>query len=263
MRRFGSIFTLLMAVTLIMFSFSGCNIGSKARRCEALLEEKYGEEFTVLQTWTEPLGTDVFKSEYHAVCYSVNHPEVLLEITVEDFGKKEFTDTYPMGIMAAKVSEILESELSNYFEECYVHAQCLGKCPEFKNYDDVTIESYTEKIENPDLYFFVGVNTDVYHADDYAEEFDFLLETIEEINASLRISGNMTTYFLPSEPYEACIRSFQERMDPGEATDDILEDYYGFAFGFNDVEQEWSFTSWKSSKWDGITKEKYIDMREE
>lgn len=258
-----NIFILLTALVCMPFLISGCSIGNKAQKCKNLLEEKYGEEFTVLRNWTQPLGSDVFKSEYHAVCSPVSHPEVLLEITVEDFNRKIFTDTYPQGIMAEKTSAILETALSDYFAECSVHAQCLGFCPEFTSYDSVHVESCVEQTEDPHIYFRVCVNTDVYQENTYSDEFDFLLNTIADINRSLSIHGTMTVYFLPDAPYKACVQSFQEHIDTGEAVHAAADGYYSFAFGFDDTEQIWRFTAWESLKPIAITKEDYFEMRKE
>ena len=119
MRKIRSALIAIMVVIIGMTIFSRCG-ESREQKMKVLVEEKYGEEFTILKTWTEPLGADVTKTEYHATAAPVDNQDAVFEITVMNFKEKIFEDTYPEGKISALFSEKLKKQCASYLGDCYV-----------------------------------------------------------------------------------------------------------------------------------------------
>ncbi len=257
----------LTAAVMVCSLLTGCG-SSRERKIKRMLKEKYGEEFTILKTWTQPLGTDVFKSEYHATAAPIDNQEAVFEITVTNFKEKTFEDTYPKAVVGKLLSDTLQSELSPYFGECYVHSWIAGVCPELDQMDAPSVEAYAKLADMTENKYYmsinkyyVAVNTSQYRGDDYEEEYDTIHDALTRVNTESGFDGDMRIYFLPNEKYSELINSIQIYGDFDANGEKVVEDYYGYGFGYNDG--KWFSTVIKTIRATGISKEEYIKIRKE
>lgn len=258
----------LITIIVMMFgmtAFSGCG-ESREQKMKALVEEKYGEEFTILKTWTQPYGSDVTKSEYHATVAPVDDPESVFELTVWDFKEKDFQDTYPQAKIAALLSEQFKEQIDSYFEDCYVWGYSVDTTEEekFQQLDEITVEQYTKTFENPRIRFRLLVNTSVYQNTAYADEFDYLLNTFSEFIQTTGIGGSLLVYFLPASNLEEYIQQRKNHYTTDYSLEQPVKDFNIYNFTYSS-ENQWSFWLYKAPYQTMVTmtKDEYVKMREE
>lgn len=265
MRRVRFILITVVVGILGMVIFSGCG-ESREQKMKALVEEKYGEEFTILKTWTEPLGSDVTKSEYHATAAPVDNQEAVFEITVTNFKEKTFEDTYPEGKISALFSEKLKEQCASYLGDCYVWGYCLdntyGNLQQMK---EITIDEYKKIFDKPKFLFRAVINTSVYKNEEYADEFEYLQKATAEFNQELGIDGSLIVIFLPDTQFEEYRNQKHIYYKINDSLNQIVKDYPSFEFGFSSKINEW--VCWKYSVTSGtneiIMKDEYISLRKE
>ncbi len=246
-----------------MLLCTGCD--DKSRTMEELLEEKYDEEFEIGHTWTTPLGADVRRIEYHAICSPAAHPEVTFEISVQDFDEGAFVDDYAQGIVSAQLSDIMEDKLRDTFGECCVYAGCMGKSPEFSDYASVSIDDYAKRAEEPWAYYDIFVNVDLYETEDYAAEFDALCDVLMEMEQDSGINTTMSVYFLPGsicEMAKAHLTAY--RQWNASLKDAVKQAYSKYTFAFDENEQVWRYNVYEAPNWKvrSITRDEYINCRQ-
>lgn len=266
MRKIRFALITIMMVILGMIAFSGCG-ESREQKMKVLVEEKYGDEFTILKTWTQPYGSDVTRSEYHATAVPVDNPEAVFELTVLDFKEKDFRDTYPQAKIAALLSEQFKEQIDSYLGDCYVWGCCINSIEneKYQQLDKITVEEYTKTFENPQITFRVLVNASVYQNTAYADEFDYLLNTFSEFIQTTGIEGTLLIYFLPSSNLEEYILQRKNHYTIDDSLEQIVKGFYLYDFNYSSENQEWSFWVYKGSYHTAIamTKDEYVKMREE
>lgn len=266
MRRIRFILITAVVVIIGMVAFSGCG-ESREQKMKALVEEKYGEEFTILKTWTQPYGADVTRSEYHATAAPVDDPESIFELTVWDFKEKHFRDTYPQAKIAALLSEQFKEQIDSYFEDCYVWGYCVNTTEDnkFQQLDAFTIEEYTETFEEPRIQFRVLVNEAAYRNTVYSDEFDYLLNAFSEFIQMTGIEGTLLIYFLPPSNLEEYILQRKNHYTIDDSLEQPVKGFNLYVFTYSS-ENQWSFWVYKGSYYmpaTTMTKEDYIVMRKE
>ncbi|MDE6729470.1 MAG: hypothetical protein K2J71_01680 [Oscillospiraceae bacterium] len=266
MRKVRFILITVVVMILGMVVFSGCG-ESREQKMKVLVEEKYGEEFTILKTWTQPYGADVTRSEYHATAAPVDDPESIFELTVWDFKEKHFRDTYPQAKIAALLSEQFKEQIDSYFEDCYVWGYSVDTTEEekFQQLDEITVEQYTKMFENPRIQFRLLVNASVYQNTAYADEYDYLLNTFSEFIQVTGIEGSLLIYFLPAWNLEEYILQRKNHYTIDDSLEQPVKGFNLYVFTYSS-ENQWSFWVYKGSYYmpaATMTKEDYIVMRKE
>ncbi len=255
----------VLTAVLLCSVLTGCGF-SREEKMANLLEEKYSEDFVIGYTWTESLGADVTKTEYHAICSPAAHPEVAFEISVQDFGDKVFTDDYAQGIVAAQLSDRMAEKLRDRFGECYVYTGCMGGSPAFPDFTSVSIAEYAARAEEPWAYYDIFVNADQYTEADYAAEFDMLCNVLTETELDSGMNTTMSVYFVSETMCEtAKTHLTMYRQWNSSLKDAVKESYSQYTFAFDGTEQLWRHNVYEAPDWKvrSITKDEYIKLREE
>lgn len=229
---------------------SGClrlfNVDSKEREMEIvarLLQEKYGEEFTIHNTWG-----DVGYS-YIAVCSPVAEPGIVFESVFYIGGEgKLYKDEYPQGIVAWELEQLLQPEVRKISEDAYIKAFPFYAETAFTRREDVTIESYLEAIGSDDnasqrIYFEVYANIGNIKSIDYEEVYSVLKEISTSIAPS---SGSIGLYYIKMEDIDLCREYFKRNSDLYSEIKHILADYEEYGTGITAGEIKESFDQFKS-----------------
>lgn len=182
------------------------------------------------------------------------------------FGKEDFYDTYPNSIVGVQLQEQMQKKLSVYFPECFVYAYARAGKVTFSSREEVTIEEFVKRSEDPSVRYSIGVNQNALQSEDYGEECDFLFECLAEMNEESAIDGTQGVYFLPESAYNQYYEHYQEKISFAESRPEFLDDYSQIGMGFYVVDGSKTILmhgicgSLESTK---ISKEEYIELRKE
>ena len=105
------------------------------------------------------------------------------------------------------------------------------------------------------------MDTSQYHVDDFAEEYDTIHDALTKVNTVTGFDGDMVIYFLPSNKYLEIINALQIYGGFNVSVENVVEGYYGYGFGYD--EEKWFSTIIKTIHPTAISKEDYIEIREE
>ena len=193
-----------------------------------LLQEKYGEEFTIHNTWG-----DVGYS-YIAVCSPVAEPGIVFESVFYIGGEgKLYKDEYPQGIVAWELEQLLQPEVRKISEDAYIKAFPFYAETAFTRREDVTIESYLEAID-PDapasqhIMFEVYANIENIKSIDYEEVYSVLNVISKSIAPN---SGSIGLYYIETEDIELCREYFKSRSKTYSEKKHILIGYHRYGTG--------------------------------
>lgn len=232
---------LVLAGAIVLIS---CNIVEPVqyRYAKKLLEEKYNEEFEVLDTWGNG------GKSYYALCYPVRDRSILFEGNFA-LDRSDFRDEYDRAIFAKEVKEIIQPKLDSLFSECYVYISIASKESGITDKDAITIKSFIDATESPELYFVVGVNNDSNVQIDFDEEYKLLTQYIKDIDY-IDDSAAMHLYFLPEQQYLKYVNYYKNNVGQKGEIKSIVKGYPDIGFGIEN----------------GIlnkSKEEYINFRKE
>ena len=207
------------ALAATVFVSAGCGRTTKAdeeRNLEKKLEEKYGEEFTVIKSYiSDPYWWDDAPGTLEATCCLKDDESMVFEATYGLAGKTVWDDSYIQTVLEKKMTADLEQFLSdrcdNYFVRAWVKKPNMQTYEESKKYtaftkaSDVTVNSYEEMYgEKMEVTFYVVLDwARASRSYSYADEilglyskrfkdanisFHCFLQSIEMIEAAKNIS---------------------------------------------------------------------------
>lgn len=241
---------LLIFVLAGVILTSGClrifNVDSKEREMEIvarLLQEKYGEEFTIHKTWA-----DVGYS-YVAVCSPVLEPEIVFEaIFYIGGGGKLYSDEYPQGIFAWELEQLLQPEVRKISEDAYIKAFPFYAETSFTRREDVTVETYLEAISSytpasEHIYFEIYANIENIRSMDYEELYSTMKEICKSIAPS---SGAFSLYYIKQEDIEMLREYFKRRSKIYSEASDVFRAYKAYGTGIIAGEIKEPFNQFKN-----------------
>lgn len=204
-------------------SFSGCGIIRDAARrdlVEKVLQERYGEEFIVKDTWTNR-GTS-----FMALAYPKRDTSLLFEglYKLQEGEPPYVYDHYDQAIIAQQLKEVVQPELEALFGDCYIQAEMMGNSSEITNVEDITIENYATTAENPSIFIKIGVNSDQYSSTNYQKEYESIINSMAKINQQ-KIEVTVYTYFLPTTHYQQFVKYFLNNISSDYQFKKIVNEY--------------------------------------
>ena len=189
LKKKAVIFVLLMSVTL-----AGCagKADGRRREAEALLEEKYREEFTV----TEYDGQEMGRRYYAVTAYSDSLPDLPFAANVDADGSG-VSDGYVCRKVCRKISDRVYENLSDIIPyDIYVHTGMLSEdsvCAD----PNISIEEFTAEWE-PDNRYYIYVHIDNRNWDKTGIE-GYLPYALSGLSC---LKGNITVYFSAKDTME-------------------------------------------------------------
>ncbi|MCM1185897.1 MAG: hypothetical protein NC251_05040 [Lachnoclostridium sp.] len=204
---------MLAAVLLgACFLLGGCT--SREEAAKKLLEERYGEEFVVHQTWSS--------GDSYAVCSPKNNRNVVFELRFSEDVGKIWNDRYVSNVVSLQISEKLQKELGKYFPDCYVHVQgdynvgdsYLG----FSDIQSVTPEMYIERYPRADFTVRVYVEKEKLRSDTIEKEYLYFSESLQEEMENGKLPRlTILVYYVDSEQKSRLRNYFKSNDWEGDA----------------------------------------------
>lgn len=258
------------------------NLKSDEEKILEYLQERYCEEFTVIDTDSSSYGGPVFSYNLTADCCPVNHPEYLFAAKITHGGTSEayISDLYAQGILNKRTADMVKEKIGDFFPDYFV----MVELPEstdivLSDMEEITYESYfqsrapeyPEKTnELPEATYYITVNTDSYISVPYDKEYDMLFGLLEELSEELHIDGRIRLEYVPNNLYERYTEWRSEHLYAMPSSyyysnyDDYDEKkkypYELYVIDYDNTEQK--LTSFWSDR-EPMTKELYVNGRTE
>ena len=140
------------------------------------LEEKYGEEFTVIKIGKTGLG------DLWACCSPKADESLVFEVNVDAYGthSREMLDVYIQTIVARemrdKIDNVLSRHCNNYAAEVYVSGLARGYDSGIRLTSEATIENFTEALPNDNL----SIVWIAFDKDEIGDDYDIVKVYLEE-----------------------------------------------------------------------------------
>lgn len=205
---------LSLAALAVPLLLSGCvNRRAEEKKLAKALEEKYGEEFIVADSFVGSASwIDVGSLE--AVCYPLSDKNLTFKASYSIKNQKLNGDKYVEAIVREEAYAEMEQILSQYYTDFFLDVDAchsiiqldeMSKYTKFTNIEDVSIASYEEKYgEKMIISFYIILNID--EIDDY-EEVEPIFQQYSE-----KFSNGRVNYFCYYEPVST-INECQEIKD--------------------------------------------------
>ena len=149
MKRFASASAIskLLVFIMLIVGVSGCMFNKKdsfQQQAQDYLSEKYGEQFTYLDTYGSYSGTDVHEIYFSSQKYS--NAEITVQC-VKNGSEYEFTDNYLSIRFAQRTDELLRSIIDDLFGSNYFY---LRKISRYGSSEKVTdFSDFSQYIADP------------------------------------------------------------------------------------------------------------------
>ena len=200
---------LMSAALAVPLLLSGCVNKAKAERLlEKALEERYGEEFVVLDSIVTSANW-LNAGPLEAICCPVSDNKLTFQASYSIKRQQFYGDEYAEAIVREEAYAEMEQILSHYYTDFILNANAchsiiqyneMSKYTKFTNMEDVSISSYEEKYgEKMIISFYIGFNTE--ELDNYEEAEPIFKEYCEKFNDG-RV--NFFCYYMNSEDIDKC-----------------------------------------------------------
>lgn len=172
----------LLAALAIPLLLCGCvNVRAAEKKLAKALEEKYGEEFVVVDSIVTG-GHPIYAGPLEAVCYPQKNKDLLFIASYSISNQCLYDDEYVQAIVReeahAEMNEIISKNYEDFLIETEVFQPLIEygereKYPSFTNVSDVSIQSYEEKYgEKMNISFYVIFNeTEIERYDEVSKIF--------------------------------------------------------------------------------------------
>ncbi len=187
---------------------------SDEKKIERYLEDRYGEEFVVLNTSSTGDGRTPFSHTVTAFCTPADDPECIFRTRIENAGTQHplYVDEYAKGILCQRmektVTEKLRDYFGEYFVECYIYQNFSPILPDMQNityeeYFGGLYRNYPEQESGKIVAaYIITVNSGHYEPQDYGAEYDLLYGVLKDISDTLQIDGRLIVSFDSALLYE-------------------------------------------------------------
>lgn len=206
------LFSFGMTLSLLM---TGCdNKISDEELLQEYLQERYGEEFVVLNTERKANGYTPFSYRCSASCIPKANPEYLFKASVEykQTDEVDYYDLYGQGILNKCAADSVKEQIGDFFPEYSVTVN-LGTPSDIvlPNMEKITFEDYFKSIEPeyPEksdglsyVSYYIAVDVESYQPISYSEEYDMLYGLVESFSDEFRIDGRLWIMFMQDELYK-------------------------------------------------------------
>lgn len=200
------------------------NLKSDEEKILDYLQERYGEEFTVIDTNFSSYGGPVFSYNLTADCCPVNHPEYLFAAKITHGGTSEayISDLYAQGILNKRTTDKVKEKIGNFFPEYFVYVD-LGEDSDIvlTDMEDITYETYFQSVkaeypEKTDDIFpvrcYITVNSDSYVSLSYDEEYDMFFDMMNEMSEELQVDVWILIKYMPNDLYNRYTKWHSEHI---------------------------------------------------
>ncbi len=199
---------------------------SDEKKIERYLEDRYGENFVVLNSSSSGDGRTPFSHTVTAFCTPADDPECIFRTRIENAGTQHplYVDEYAKGILCQRMEKTVTEKLGDYFgeyfAECYIYQNF---SPILQNMDDITYDDYFSGLyrnypeqESGKIVaaYIITINSDRYEPQDYGAEYDLLYSVLKEMSDTLQIDGKLLVSFDPSVLYERELEWSMEHAYP-------------------------------------------------
>lgn len=144
----------LLAALAIPLLLCGCvNVRAAEKKLAKALEEKYGEEFVVVDSIVTG-GHPIYAGPLRAVCYPKSNKNLLFKADYSISNQCLYEDEYIEAIVREEAYAEMEETLSRYYTDFFLDVNVLQpsidygereKYPRFTNASDVSITSFEKK----------------------------------------------------------------------------------------------------------------------
>ncbi len=208
MKRKRKLLSLISALAIPLI-LSGCvNRKSEEKKLAKALEERYGEEFVVVDSIVTG-GNWLTAGPLSAVCYPKSDRDLLFKADYSIANQYIYDDGYIQAIVREEAYTEMEEILSGYYTDFFLDADVMQpmidygereKYPRFTNISDVSIESFEKKYgEKMVLSFDIVFNID--EINDY-EEVSGIFEEYSKKFTNGRV--NFFCYYMDSNAINEC-----------------------------------------------------------
>lgn len=271
--------SICVVCTALLVLLSGCG-KSDEERVQKYLEDRYNEEFVVIDTESSSYGGAAFSYNLSASCYPTAHPEYIFYAEISHAGTSEasYSDHYAQGILNKRTADIVSEKLADFPSEFCVFVNVNNKSDvKFDNMEEVDYESYfLNSYRNYSSYtnqlypivYSIAINEDSYESIGFDKEFELFYGILKEMSADIQADGKLNIRFMPQELYNRYTTWYSEHTinSFGMPTNYYYADYdFGGEFIYELYELHYSLqndklTSFNSSK-ETMTEELYVNKR--
>ena len=261
---------LILMSAIMMIEGGGCSMFVSERqlkqRLENSLQEKYDEEFSCLDVWSNG------GNSYWGVCAPEKNHDIRFTTLFLTGGKITY-EGYYAACVAEKIEEDVQKNLENVFNDFYLHS-CMTVPLVSREVDDIyaenvrnesfDIDEYVNlanekwKNEAPSMSFYLCVNTSKSDKLNFEREYDMLSDIFPKFD-NMGIGTIVYLKFMPEHKYLECIEYLETRANTNSTFDDMVRDY---PVKVSDVNLNISFEG-EDATYVLITKEEYIKQRKE
>lgn len=251
---------------------------SDEKKIERYLEDRYGEEFVVLNTSSSGDGRTPFSHTVTAFCTPVDDPECIFRTSVENAGTQYplYVDEYAKGILCQRMEQTVKEQLGDalgeFFVECHIYQNYSPSLPDMQ---DITYDEYFSGCSRDYPYqefreivaaYIITVNSDCYEAQDYGAEYDLLYGILKEMSDTLQIEGRLMISFESTILYERELEWSLEHAYPYAMPDSYYDDensdeaipFEYYTMGYDHItRQSTTFYSYEER----LTRESYAEQR--
>lgn len=212
----------LLAALAIPLLLCGCvNVRAEEKKLAKALEEKYGEEFVVVDSIVTG-GHPIYAGPLEAVCYPKKNKDLLFIASYSISNQCLYDDEYVQAIVREEAYAEMEEILSRYYTDFFLDVQVyqppidygeIEKYPRFTNISDVSIKSYEEKYgEKTKIHFDVITNIENF------VDFNEIEDIFQEYTKNYHNASLVFDYYPASQDI---IKQCQEKEK-----NDIWENFY-------------------------------------
>lgn len=215
-------FKKLIIIGGLMVLLVGCGpvVRSEQQREEMTieyLEEKYNEEFTVVNARSQNIGEDWF----YAKAYAQSHPEFLFDITITADGSRG-SDEYISRIVCNKIAARVSSNMNEMPGLFDVYAFNHGLIDQGCKDTGISIEDYVKRSEDNKEY-----RIEIYYVPDQTADasgiYDCLLKAMDDLHM---IEGNLCFYVTSEDKMKEMREWMFERSEKGDTMTEIRIDMF-------------------------------------
>lgn len=177
---------LTVMIVTILLAAGGCTgmyDNNKSEMARTAIEQKYGEEFIILETRSGEEGG------LYAWVSPAENPNVIFRAELNE-DATIISDNYPVRRLCEELTEKAEWALKGYDEEFYVFTENLMEYTTDEN-ADVTIDKYLE--DNPGDKFYISVFVE--ETADLDQLYEHIVKMRQEIQCK---NGSIDTFVLPA-----------------------------------------------------------------
>ena len=189
-----ALFLLLFFTSAVL---TGCGTGDRNARAERLLQDRYGEEFVVLDSHQRHSGWCDFKM------YPADTPDVIFEAWIDN-GDARFSDNYVNRLMCKKVLERFSKGFDDFEKEYFLAVELweLAEPAMFYN-AEVSLEDYSKEVQDPGFKIGILVSEDA----DPSDIYDCIVNGLSKINCTF---GHVNVYLMTSDNLEKAASLLQK-----------------------------------------------------